>query len=120
MPPALAAGNEGSGRSQREMSADSTLAYQRREEELARLRASRMSRDEESRSKKSSSARSGRGGDRNWWEEEGRIRQDSVWMGTEGSTEPGRSERNPTIEEEDDDEEGCTSDDEEQARTAEV
>ncbi|SLM39472.1 Glucose receptor Git3, N-terminal [Lasallia pustulata] len=113
MPPALGVGNEGPWRSQREMSADSILAYQRREEELGRLTASRVSRDEESRSKKSSSARSGRGGDLNWWEEEGRLRQDSVWMGTEGSTKPGRSERNPAIEEEDETSEGYTSDDEE-------
>ena len=120
MPPAGGVSDQGPGRSLREMSVESRLAYQRREEEIARMRALRVSRDEAMRSQQVLMARMGRGEDRNWWEEEGRRRQDSVWMGTEGCTEPVRLERAATIEEEDEDEERHSAENREQPRIAEV
>lgn len=89
--------NQGNRRSHAEKSDESRLAYQRREEEMSRLRAMRMSRDHDTTSMV---ALTRRDGDRNWWEEEGRRRQDSVWLSTGGS-EPDR--RVHTIKEEDED-----------------
>ena len=110
MPPVREVGDQCPGKSEREMSADSRLAYQRRDDEIARMTALRMTRAEDPGSKQSSSAVNGRGNDVNWWEEEARRRQDSVWMWTEGSGEPVWSKRErvstvSTIEEENEDSE---------------
>lgn len=78
----------------------SRLAYQRRESEMSRLRAMKMSRNDRRTSSHVSVARTNRDGDRNWREEKGRRRQDSIWLGTEGSEPDGRAH---TIEEEDED-----------------
>lgn len=102
-------------RSHVEKSDESRLAYQRREDEMSRLRAMRMSRNHETTSMV---ALTRRDGDRNWWDEEGRRRQDSVWLGTGGS-EPDR--RVHTIEEEDEDlRRYSTTTDEEQPRMPSV
>ena len=76
------------------------LAYRRREEEMAKLKALKVSESEDRRSKHGSLARDRRGGDRTWWEEEGKRRQDSVWLGTQSVSEPEGGGRIPTIDEE--------------------
>lgn len=74
MPTAGGVGNHGPRRVPGGRSEASRLAYQRREEEMAKLTALKMCKDEDRRSKNGLAARDTRGGDRSWWEEEARRR----------------------------------------------